>query len=110
MIRYFGLYSRRTKGKTNFIKMIDEKILKVRKSIANWEYRILATFGVDPCRCPNCKGKMKFYDIVYGDYGSIREYLRKKITLKAEEKLEDLMQIYAITKGILRGKIVPKTT
>lgn len=26
MIRYFGIYSRRSKGKCNFIKMIDEKI------------------------------------------------------------------------------------
>jgi hypothetical protein len=110
MIRYFGLYSRRSKGKNNFIKMIDERILKLKRSIANWENRILATFGVDPCKCPNCNKKMSFNDIVYSKYGSIREYLKRKIISENEEKLEKAIEIYAITKGILRGKIIPKTT
>lgn len=110
MVRYFGLYSRRSKGQNNFIKMIDEKILKLRKSLGKWEYRVLASFGVDPCNCPKCNKKMRFYDIVYGKYGSIREYLKKKIITKTEEKLEEAIELYAITKGILRGKIVPKTT
>ena len=48
MIRYFGIDSRRSKGKVNFIKMIDKRILSIRKSIANWENRILAIAGVDP--------------------------------------------------------------
>ena len=30
MIRYFGIYSRRSKGKVNFIKMIDKRILSIR--------------------------------------------------------------------------------
>ena len=50
---------------TNFIKMIDKRILSIRKSIANWENRILAIAGVDPCKCPNCKNKMRFHDIVF---------------------------------------------
>lgn len=62
-----------------FIKMIDKKILYIRKSIANWENRILAITGVDPCKCPNCGNKMRFYEIVYPKYGSMREWLRLKI-------------------------------
>lgn len=110
MIRYFGIYSRRSKGLNNFIKMIDERILKLRKSISKWEYRILATFGVDPCKCTKCNEVMRFYDIVYKNYGSIRTYLKNKIISETEEKLEEAIEVYAITKGILRGKIVPKTT
>jgi hypothetical protein len=110
MVRYFGLYSRRSKGKNNFIKMIDEKILHLKKSLRKWEYRILASFGVDPCKCPNCNKTMRFYDIVYGKYGSIREYLRNKIITETEEKLEEVIELYAITKGILYGRIKSENT
>ena len=110
MIRYFGIYSRRSKEKNNFIKMIDEKILRLRKSLGKWEYRILATFGVNPCKCSKCNKNMRFYDIVYGNYGSIREHLKKKFIFEAEERLEEAIEIYAITKGILSGRIIPKTT
>ena len=68
MIRYFGIYSRRTKGKIDFIKMIDKKILSIKQAIANWENRILAISGVNPCDCPNCGNRMRFYDIVYHKY------------------------------------------
>ena len=110
MIRYFGIYARRSRKKDEFLKMLDSKILSIRKSIAKWEYRILAAFGVDPCECPNCGSKMKFYDIVYGRYGSIREYLRKKFVNEAKEKLEKCIELYAITKGIIYGRINPTTT
>ena len=110
MIRYFGIYSRRSKGKVTFIKMIDKRILSIRKSIANWENRILAIAGVDPCKCPNCKNKMRFHDIVYPKYGSMRERLRIKIISENEDKLEEILENYAITKRILGGKIIPKTT
>ena len=110
MIRYFGIYSRRSKGKVNFIKMIDKRILSIRKSIANWENRILAIAGVDLCKCPNCKNKMRFHDIVYPKYGSMRERLRIKIISENEDKLEEILENYAITKRILGGKIIPKTT
>lgn len=55
MVRYFGLYSRRNKDKDQFIKMIDKKIVKIKKSIEKWKYRLLASFGVDPCKCPKCR-------------------------------------------------------
>ena len=110
MIRYFGIYSRRSKCKVNFIKMIDKMVLSIRKSIANWENRILAITGVDPCKCPNCNNKMRFHDIVYPKYGSMRERLRRKIISENEDKLEEILEKYAITKRILGGKIILKTT
>ena len=110
MIRYFGIYSIRSKGKFDFIKMIDKKILSIRKSIANWENRILAIGGINPCKCPNCGNRMKFHDIVYPKYGSMRERLRVKIIEENEKKLEEAIENYAIAKRILSGKIIPKTT
>lgn len=109
MVRYFGIYSRRNKGSYNFFKMIDNKILKLTKSLNKWQYRILASFGVNPCDCPICKKRMKFYDIVYPRYGSIREYLKIKIIEDTKEKLEEAIEIYAITKGIIYGRINPTT-
>lgn len=110
MIRYFGIYSRRSKGKVNFIKMMDKRILSIRRSIENWENRILAISGVNPCKCPNCGNNMRFNDIVYPKYGSMRERLKSKIISENEEKLEKAIEDYAIAKHILSGKIIPKTT
>ena len=110
MIRYFGIYSRRSKGKVNFIKMMDKRILSIRRSIENWENRILAISGVNPCKCPNCGNNMRFNDIVDPKYGSMRERLKSKIISENEEKLEKAIEDYAIAKHILSGKIIPKTT
>lgn len=110
MVRYFGLYSRRCKDKDQFIKMIDKKIIQIKKSIEKWEYRILASFGVDPCKCSKCGGKMRFNDIVYPRYGSMREYFKDKFISEGKEKLENILEIYAIAKGVLYGKIKPTTT
>lgn len=110
MIRYFGIYSRRSRKKDIFIKMLDEKILSIRKSMFKWEYRILATFGINPCDCPKCGNRMKFHDIVYYRYGSIREYLRKKFINEQKNKLEKAIELYALTKGIMYGRINPTTT
>ena len=93
MVRYFGLYSRRNKDKDKFIKMIDKKVVQLKKSIENWEYRLLATFGVDPCKCPKCGGKMKFNDIVYPRYGSMREYLKKKFIQEGSDIFEDACSV-----------------
>lgn len=107
MVRYFGIYSRRTKGKHNFIKMIENSILKLRRSLDKWQYRILATFGVSPCNCPVCNKRMRFYDIVYPKYGSMRNYLKDKIIIDTRKKLEEALEIYSITKGITYGRINP---
>lgn len=43
---------------------------------------------------------MKFYDMVYGKYGSIRGYLSRKFINEGKEKLEKASELYEITKGI----------
>ena len=53
---------------------------------------------------------MRFHDIVYPKYGSMRERLRIKIISENEDKLEEILENYAITKRILGDKIIPKTT
>lgn len=44
---------------------------------------------------------MKFYDIVYPSYGSMREHFKKKIRSESKEKLKEIMEIYAVTKHII---------
>ena len=87
MIRYFGIYSRRSKGKVNFIKMMDKRILSIRRSIENWENRILAISGVNPCKCPNCgnedKTKMSIIVRLCGYISSISE--RPSVDCKMKE-------------------------
>jgi hypothetical protein len=90
--------------------MIDKKIVQIKKSIENWEYRLLGSFGVDPCKCPKCGGKMRFNDIVYPRYGSMREYFKDKFISEGKEKLENILEMYVIAKGVLYGKIKPTTT
>ena len=90
--------------------MIDKRILSIRKFIANWENRILAITGVNPCKCPNCRNKMRFHDIVYPKYGAMREWLIIKIISENENKLEEALENYAITKRILSSKIILKKT
>lgn len=107
MVRYFGIYSRKTKGKHNFIKMVENSILKLRRSLDKWQYRILATFGVSPCNCPICNKRMRFYDIVYPKHGSMRSYLKDRIISNTRKKLEEALEIYSITKGITYGRINP---
>lgn len=107
LVRYFGIYSRRSKGKHNFIKMIEDKILKLRKSLDKWQYRVLVSFGVSPCNCPICNKRMRFYDIVYPKYGSMREYLKNKMLEETKGKLEEALEIYSITRGITYGRINP---
>lgn len=53
---------------------------------------------------------MKFNDIVYGDNGSMREYFKKKIISEGKENLEKTIELYAITKGLIYGRINPTTT
>jgi hypothetical protein len=45
--------------------MLDDNIIKLRKAISKWEYRILASFRIKPCKCPKRGELMKFADIVY---------------------------------------------
>ncbi|WP_238902036.1 MULTISPECIES: transposase [unclassified Clostridium] len=110
MIRYFGLYTSRNKLKDNLIKMLDKRILDLKKSIRRWEYRILASFGVEPRKCPVCGESMIFYDIVYKNYGSIRGMLKDKFINEASEKLEKAIEDYAMVKGIIYGRIKPVAT
>ena len=48
---------------------------------------------------------MKFHDIVYKNFGSVREKLKKEYENDIKEKLEQQIENYAIFKGIIYGKI-----
>lgn len=46
--------------------------MKIIKSIENWENRILAIAGVNPCKCSNCGNMMRFYIfVVFADLRKI---------------------------------------
>lgn len=105
MVRYFGIYARRSNKTKDFIKMFEDKICKLRRSLNRWEYRIMAAFGVDPKKCHKCGTKMIFNDIYYRSYGSMRELLKKKILYENTAKLEEAIEIYGVMKGIIYGKM-----
>ena len=48
--------------------------------------------------------------ILFMEITDLYEHLKKKFIFEAEERLEEAIEIYAITKGILSGRIIPKTT
>lgn len=46
--------------------------MKIKKSIENWENRILTIAGVNPCKCSNCDNMMRFYIfVVFADLSKI---------------------------------------
>lgn len=105
MVRYFGVYTTRNKQNVNLIKMFEKRIFDLKKKLRKWEYRILASFGVQPKQCEKCGSMMKFHDIVYKNFGSVREKLKKEYENDIKEKLEQEIENYAIFKGIIYGKI-----
>lgn len=53
---------------------------------------------------------MRFNDIVYPRYSLMRENFKKKFIQEGKDKLEKTLEIYAIAKGVLYGKIKLTTT
>lgn len=107
MVRYYGIYAQHTKERPLLIKMVNEKIKEIRRSLRNWRMRIMKTFGYDPLDCEKCGGKMLPYDIYYKNYGSVMEIVRKRIEAEANRAIKEIEEIDETIRDITKGRIEP---
>ncbi|WP_139904953.1 IS91 family transposase [Clostridium thermarum] len=92
--------------KTSFFMLVEDKIKEQHRKLRRWKYRIMKSFGVDPLRC-KCGALMKFKDIVYTKYGSVRDMLLRKIENEVEKNIDIIINTYASVKGISKNRIEP---
>lgn len=96
-IRYYGLYSRKNKGKI-------DKVLKVKKnkiSKKNWKEKIEESTGKNPLLCPRCKEEMEYKGTVCFKNGElVIVYAKCK---KARRCMEELIG-YESTRKKKNGK------
>ena len=92
MIRYYGIYANKRKEKCKVVKMLDEKLLELKKQYKSWRKRIHLSFGHDPLLCPKCKVEMILVDIVYPVIGSVYDLIRKRDYAKIEQEIFELYE------------------
>lgn len=79
MVRYYGVYSRRSKKKAKQIMKSKNKVMKKSNIAKTFEDRIKKAFGVEIFKCSNCGSKMIFKDIWYHKCGSLLEKIYEKM-------------------------------
>ena len=101
MVRYYGIYSRRSKQKVREFLTYEQKQKKMKRKKLNWRRRIQKAFGHDPLQCINCGNGMELYDIYYPKYGSIIKLIEKRMmsaiekeTKRYEEMQKSLIERY----------------
>ena len=67
MLRYYGIYSKKSIHHSKLIKKLSDNAIKVRKMLAHRQQRIEMSFGYNPCVC-SCGHKMIFIEL-YGTKG-----------------------------------------
>ena len=67
MLRYYGIYAKKSIHDSKLIKKLSDNAIKVRKMLAHWQERIEMSFGYNPCVC-SCGHKMIFIEL-YGIKG-----------------------------------------
>lgn len=107
MIRYYGIYASHTEERPYLIKMVNEKILELKKQLDSWKYRIMKSFGHDPLTCPKCKGEMVMTDVYHPKYGSIYEKLYQKEYTRINKQIEEVKETYRTIKNLSEGKLEP---
>lgn len=86
MIRYYGIYARRSKRKARET-LKDRQIVK-KYTAKKWRERIIKSFGYDPILCPSCKNEMEVVDIYYPKYGSLIELIFNKTYEKVTKEYQ----------------------
>lgn len=87
MVRYYGIYSRKRKSKSQKIMSVWKKFKRLEYKRTYWRQRMLKAFGKDPLVCSKCGQEMTVYDIVYPKYGSMLKIVQRRM-LEAYEKEE----------------------
>ncbi len=62
MLRYYGIYSKKSKHDDKIIKRLKSSTVKLRKALSKWRESIELTFGYDPIKC-SCGHFMSFFNI-----------------------------------------------
>ncbi|WP_066715142.1 IS91 family transposase [Clostridium sp. Marseille-P299] len=83
MIRYYGIYARHRKEDSKLRRAISKEKQRIFLSFNRWRDSILASFGYDPLRCPNCSSSMLILELYHN---------KKRVPL--DELYEKVMQNY----------------
>jgi len=86
MIRYDGIYARRSKKKAR--EILKDKQISKKYTAKKWRDRIIKSFGYDPILCPSCGNEMEVVDIYYPKYGSLLELIFNKTYEKVIKKYQ----------------------
>lgn len=96
MIRYYGIYTSRSKRK-KVIKFFRDKYDQLKRKADCWRMRLIKTYGHDPLKCCNCGSIMELTDIYYKNYGSVLEYWEKRMLEEAKQAISALEEKVKIT-------------
>lgn len=107
MIRYYGIYANRVKRKCKVVKMVNEKIIELKKKYKSWRKRIQLSFGHDPLECAKCGETMILTDIYYPKIGSVIRRAEQRAKEKIDIKIYELEENYEIIKKLTSGEIEP---
>lgn len=59
-VRYYGIYSKKTKFHDKMVMLVKEQTRKIRDYINTWRMMCLKDFDTDPLQCPKCGSQMKW--------------------------------------------------
>ena len=62
MLRYYGLYTKKSKHDDKLIKKMKPITVTIRRKLSKWRESIQLTFGYDPIKC-SCGNYMSFFNI-----------------------------------------------
>jgi hypothetical protein len=89
MVRYYGIYARRSKYKVKQFLTYQQKQRKLKWKKLNWRERIQKVFGYDPLKCEKCGKQMEVYDVYYPKYGSMMEIFQKRMLASVEKEMKE---------------------
>jgi hypothetical protein len=96
MIRYYGIYTSRSKRK-KVIMFFRDKYDELKRKADCWRIRLIKTYGHDPIKCYNCGEIMNLTDIYYKKYGSVFEFWERRMLEEAKQAISILEEKVKIT-------------
>jgi len=96
MIRYYGIYTSRSKRK-KVIMFFRDKYDQLKRKADCWRMRLIKTYGHDPIKCSNCGEIMNLTDIYYKKYGSVLEFWERRMLEEAKQAIATLEEKVKIT-------------
>jgi len=96
MIRYYGIYTSRSKRK-KVIMFFRDKYDQLKRKADCWRIRLIKTYGHDPIKCCNCGEIMNLTDIYYKKYGSVFEFWERRMLEEAKQAISILEEKVKIT-------------